>query len=253
MKVVIVAGPAHPNFMRPEYSEGWEFWGLNAIRPQWFDEKGYRWSRWFNLHRWEHLVRDWKQGLEAEVEWAKKNPEIPFYTVGDWKPGGLPNEIAFPREELNAVYPRPDYHAGSFDWMVPFAHSLGATEIALHGVCLHHATGEPESARACLEYWIGIVEALGCPVFVADDCDLFWQYHIVRSRSVYGWDDVHMLEEKPTFEHLMRQALKRGWPVPEVDVERDTEAWRQQWINYWLQMRQVTDVDETMPQPPVRA
>lgn len=196
MKVVMIGGMAHPKLMRPEYLDGgWEFWGMNAMRPPWFAEAGYKWARWFNIHRWDHLVRDWKGGLDVEVEWAKANPQIPFYTPGDWSPGGMPNEVSFPRDELNAAYPRPDYHAGSFDWLVAFALQLGATEIAIHGVHLHHATGEPESARACLEYWCGFAEGRGCTVFTAADCDLFWQYHIVRSHSVYGFDDVHIMEE----------------------------------------------------------
>lgn len=196
MKVAMIGGAAHPSLLRPEYNDGsWEFWGLNAIRAKWFDDAGLTWTRWFNIHRWEHLVRDWKQGLDAEVEWAKKNPHIPFYTPGDWAPH-IPNEVAFPREELDAAYPRGDYHAGSFDWMVALALYLGATEIAIHGVCLNLVSGEPISARACLEYWIGYAQGRGCQVHMADDCDLFWQYHYVRSHSVYGFDDVHMLEEK---------------------------------------------------------
>lgn len=236
MKVVIIAGGAFPGCMRKTYSDGsWEFWGINAIRPKWFEEAGLRWARWFNIHKWAHLMRDWRGGLEAEVKWAQENPEIPFYTPGDWQ--GLPNEVVFPRDEINAAFPRPDYHSGSFDWMVAYALLLGAEEVALHGVNLHHITGEPESARACLEYWCGFAEGRGMRIFAGRDCDLFWEYHIVRTKSVYGYTDVHMMEERPDFEFYQGEARRRGWTMPAVNLGGDPHR-ELAWASYWATLEQ---------------
>ena len=42
-----------------------ELWGFNAIRPTW--AKHFQWTRWFNLHRYEHMIRDWSTGLADEI------------------------------------------------------------------------------------------------------------------------------------------------------------------------------------------
>ena len=196
MKVAIVGGATQalneigPKIQDPE----WEIWGLNAIRPPW----NPRWTRMFNLHLWAHLVRDWAHGVRADINWAQANPTIPFYVLDPWRPGTLPNERIFPREELSHLeFARNDYHAGSFDWLVAFAVLLGADEISLHGINLFNETGEPISARPCLEYWCGYAAGRGTRVSVASDCAaLFAQYHYVRSNTVYGYDDVQLIEER---------------------------------------------------------
>lgn len=200
MKVVMIGGKARPEDMLPEYAEeGWEFWGLNAVRPPWTAD--IPWARWFNLHRFEHLVRDWSDGLRAEIKWAKENPKVPFYVLDSWQ-GELPNEVIWPRQELASLkgYTVHEYHAGSFDWMVAFAVHLGATEIDIHGctVGTDSPRDEPISARACLEYWIGFAAGRGIRVNIAPSTDIMWQYHLVRSDTVYGYDDVQLIENRFT-------------------------------------------------------
>lgn len=169
-----------------------EIWTLNAIRPAWLPNA--RISRHFNLHRYEHLVRDWKDGLERELKWAKRNPKVPFYVIGDWP--SIPKPLQFPLNELRAFARGGGYHAGSFDMMVAFAMLLKAKDIALHGINLNMESGEPLSGRACLEYWCGMAEGRGIKVHAASDCDLFAQYHIVKSHTIYGYDDVRLVEHR---------------------------------------------------------
>lgn len=198
LRVAILTAGARPQLLREEYGEpGWEFWGMNAMRPRKFDD--IRWARWFNLHRFDHLLRDWADGLLDEVEWAKANPAIPFYVLDDYEHWPVPRAVRFPRAEMAATQPRPDYHAGSFDWFIAFAVHLGAVEVAIHGLtlALDSPREEPISARACFEYWAGYAEGRGCRIWTAEDCDVFCQYHLVRSNSVYGYDDVKLVEERP--------------------------------------------------------
>ena len=56
--------------------------------------------------------------------------------------------------------------------------------------------GEPISARACLEYWLGVAEGRGVRVTVAEDCDIFAFYHLVKSNMVYGYDDTPIFEDR---------------------------------------------------------
>lgn len=174
-----------------------EFWCLNAIRPGWIPVS--RITRCFNLHRYTHLRRDWHDGVYAEAAWANRYPQIPFTVVDKWPTELLPNQVLLPRAALEAM-PNGKYHASSFDWMVALALMLGAKKISLHGINFGpvHETGEPLSARPCLEYWLGYAQGLGVKVEVARDCaSLFKQFHYVRSTMSYGFDDVRMVEERP--------------------------------------------------------
>src|SRR5574341_1831829 len=193
MNVAIIGGMVKDHEAVLRLGLNWEIWGVNACRYWWSegDYRGIRWSRWFNLHRYAHLKRDWLPNLEREIRWANEHPDVPYYVLDDW-PQVMPKQHVFPREELQ-YQPRVDYHAGTFDWLVAYACHLGARSISLHGITLMDS-GEPMSARACLEYWCGYAEGRGIEV-LAHDCDLFYQYHVVRSRTVYGYDDVKLIEE----------------------------------------------------------
>jgi hypothetical protein len=203
LKVAIIAGGAkEANFLDPKTSGQWEVWGLNAIRPNerlrgsWV--RPITWARMFNLHRFEHLNRDCPEYIYTDSEWAKRNREVPFYVVDSWH-GLLPNEHLFPIADLQSLPRGGLYHAGSLDMLVAYAVHLGAVAISLHGIglSLDSHRDEPISARACLEYWCGVAEGRGRNVSAAPDCDIFYQYHLVRSRSVYGFDDVQLIERRP--------------------------------------------------------
>lgn len=172
-----------------------EIWCLNAIRPAWLNPRKI--TRCFNLHRYAHLKRDWRDGLDREENWANIFPEVPFYVLDKWPKRILPNQVLFPRDKLDAMEPRSQYHAGSFDMMICLAAAWSYNEIVLHGINLNNETGEPISARPCLEYWVGRIEGAGTTVTVADDCDaLFRQFHYVKSNSYYGYDDVRIIEDR---------------------------------------------------------
>lgn len=172
-----------------------EIWCLNAIRPAWLPAERITWC--FNLHRYQHLRRDWRAGIYAEASWANHYPEVPFMVCDTWPKELLPRQEILPRAALEAIYPNGKYHSSSIDWMVAYALSLNAKQIGIHGVNFGPAeeSGEPISARACLEYWLGYAQGKGVQVDVAQDCaSLFKQFHYVRSESSYGFDDVRMVE-----------------------------------------------------------
>ena len=170
-----------------------EYWGLNAIHFDWFDD--YLWDRWFNLHKYQWLKENHPKVLEKEYSFGIRYPELLFYTVDEWPHRPTGRSILFPRSALEDDR-RGWYHAGSFDWLVHYAMQTKPDIIYLHGIQLNLASGEPISARACLEYWCGRAEGVGTQVIADEDCDLFYQYHLVRSRSVYGYDDVELIEDR---------------------------------------------------------
>jgi len=198
LKVAIIGGAAREEqFLGQHEGPGWEIWGLNSIRPD-GREKGWqpiRWARMFNLHRFEHLNRDAYQYILWDTAWSKANPQIPIYVIDTWH-GLLERERLFPVASLARLTPRGGrYHAGSFDMLVAYAILEGAAEIALHGIglALDSWREEPISARACLEYWCGVAEGRGIRVTASEDCDIFAQYHLVKSHSVYGYDDIRLI------------------------------------------------------------
>lgn len=194
MKVAILGGAARPQHW-PYYfakaRKGWEIWGLNSIRPTWAG----RFDRMFNLHRLAHLKRDCPDYIEWDTFYSFRHPKVPIYVVDSWK-GLLKNQVIFPLKALQHLPRGGKYHASSIDMMVAYALHLKATQIAIHGINFHMESGEPISARACLEYWCGIAEGRGVKVTTAPDCQLFYQFHYVRSRSIYGFDDVHIIEDR---------------------------------------------------------
>ena len=176
----------------PDYDQKrWEVWGVNSIRPHWVN----RWDRMFNLHRFSHLERDCPQYVDWDTTWSRRNPKVPLYVCDSWG-GLLTNELLYPLARIQRLPRGGLYHAGSFDMLVAMAVLMKAKDIRLHGIGLNNESGEPISARACMEYWCGVAEGRGIPVFSTPDCDLFLQYHIVKSRTVYGFDDVKLVEDK---------------------------------------------------------
>lgn len=193
LKVAIVGGVAKKSGGLLELDRSWEFWGLNNCIPQWLGPKYVRLDKWFHLHRRSELVAEIPAHVEWFEDWANQHDEIEIVLLEPW--AALPNAVIFPREELSKM-PRADYHCGSFDWMVAYALHLGATEIFLTGIKLHTESGEPISSGPCLEYWCGYAEGLGVKVTVANDCDLFFNWHLVKSHYVYGYDKWDLIENR---------------------------------------------------------
>lgn len=192
MKVAIFSGGGVGAI--PYYDSTWKLWGMNSCH---LSAEGTKWHKMFNLHRFAHLERDCPQHIDWDTAFSRRNPNCPVYVIDSWK-GLLKNQVLFPRAAL-AKQPRPNYHASSFDWLVAYAVHLGAKCIGLHGArfALDSPREEPISAQACLEYWCGYAEGRGVKI-MADErrSELFRQYHLVASRSVYGYDDVRMVESR---------------------------------------------------------
>lgn len=201
-KAIVIGGRATARYLKG-YDKTWELWGLNAIRPfavEWVLDRP--WSRMFNLHLWEYLKRDWSDGLEKDIGWAHLHPKVPFYVCDPWAIGALPRQVIFPRRTLEKM-PHGTYHAGSFDWLAAFAAHLKLVALDFHGVGLNMESGEPLSARACLEYWCGYAEGRGCKITFSPDSQPFAQYHLVKSDTVYGYDDVKLLEDQTGWQHTV--------------------------------------------------
>lgn len=191
MKIAIIGAGAGQQATWP-YDDTWTFWGINSVHRT----HGAPWAAMFNLHRLAHLERDCPQYVDWDSAFSRRNPKVPMVVIDSWK-GLLKHQVLFPRREL-VRQPRADYHASSFDWLVAYAIHLKATRIHLHGAnfALDSPREEPVSARACLEYWCGYAQGRGIEVREYDCHGLFRQFHFVMSGTVYGYDDVRMVETR---------------------------------------------------------
>lgn len=194
MKVAIIGNGAAPG-AATMYDDTWTFWGMNSVHRR-RDLYVPRWALMFNLHRLAHLERDCPQYVDWDSVFSRRNPKVPMVVCDSWK-GLLKNQVIYPRAAI-AKMPRGEYHASSFDMMVALAIHQKAELIHLHGA--NFATDspreEPISARACLEYWCGYAQGRGIDVIPVRSHGLFKQFHLVMTDSYYGFDDVHMIEER---------------------------------------------------------
>lgn len=189
LKICIVGPGCGPRAIG-NYDNTWTFWGINAA----YRKVQTRWGLMFNLHRLAHLERDCPEYIDWDAAFSRRNPNVPMVVVDSWGKL-LKNQRLFPYAEL-ARQPRGRYHASSFDLLVAYATHFKAQHLHLHGA--HFAVDgpgeEPISARACLEYWCGYAQGQGIKVEAFNSTGLFRQFHLVMSDTVYGWDDVHMIE-----------------------------------------------------------
>ena len=165
-------------------AEGFEIWGFNDMREGF--ERDHA-DRWFQIHSREYLRDKWKLWLSAEYFWAeywKEGGAVPLYTQEHYP--DMVGSIAFPKKEIEAM-PFGSHHCGSFDWLIACAILWQASEIHVYGVGLSY-NGEPLSARACLEFWLGVAVGKGIKVHVVS-ADLFYTFNLVRSHWQYGWDE----------------------------------------------------------------
>lgn len=193
MKIAIIGGVAKKSDGILALGRDWEIWGVNLCIPPWLGNAYVRLDKWFHLHKRSWLEDEIPEALKAFEDWALKHEEMEFFVTAPWDK--LPAAKVFPRDELRLM-PRGDYHCGSFDWMVAYAVYLGATEIMLSGIKLHHESAEPLSSGACLEYWCGYAEGRGVKVTTAPSCELFFNFHLVKSHYVYGYDKWDLIEDR---------------------------------------------------------
>lgn len=168
-----------------------EVWGMNLVLHPWVK----KWTHRFQLHAYQHLEKNWSGGLKQLSEWLHQHKEVPLYTLDRWPDEVAPNQRIFPRQKLEE-FPRANYHCCTVDWLIAFAIHLNATAIGLHGVSSDICSDQPLSARACIEYWSGFAAGRGIRMISAADCGLFCYLHLVRSNTVYGYDDTDLFEDR---------------------------------------------------------
>lgn len=190
---VAIVGKGFDHSIVPWGTEGYEFWGLNdqpGNRPEYAPIECY--TRWFQLHPPHYLEVHYPRGIKDLKRWWGTPRGVKLYMDRhyDW----LPDSVPYPKAEVEALCSYGHYHCSSFDWMVALAILEGWSRIEMYGVDFFTfpsiLNGEPISARACLEFWLGVAAGRGIDVAVSQRGDLFTNIHVAiyRSDLQYGFE-----------------------------------------------------------------
>ena len=166
-----------------------EVWGFNELYRV-YDPTLYRFTRWFELHIRSYFANpEW----HAHALFLNRLLDLGVTVYLPKRDAAVIRSKFYPRAKVAALSPHGEYHAGSFDWMVALAIAEGFTEITLYGVDFAGG-GEPISARACLEYWLGVAEGRGIVTRVVGG-DVFRIFHLTRSDTPYGFAPFRLVQE----------------------------------------------------------
>lgn len=197
---VALLGFGDPGDFDPHESKrhsAWECWGANYA-PRWTEERGVKWSRFYQLHPWETAD-------PYEIAWAKwcRKNHIPVYVFWphhtQWKQHATAWVTkAYPYTNIRSTFlwkgrGRRHVHDGFFasSWSYMVAHALyeRVAEIGLFGVRLHE--GSPRERLVeypALLWWLGVAHGQGVQVTIQQGSDLMAYPHL------YGRDYIEEVE-----------------------------------------------------------
>lgn len=162
MKTVRIYGVARNLARTPPPIEGQEVWVANNpksyydIRLLRFRET-HEWTRWFNLHSTEWMLKTYPKGYAWYAEQTK-----PIY-LRDVDPT-IPASVKFPREVLQAYFGGPQmgspgrYFTCSICWLIALAIYEGFERIEFYGLTLKDKPARSHDCykfeRPCFFYWV---------------------------------------------------------------------------------------------------
>jgi len=201
---VLIPGFADPNWERAQrwrterrHKASREVWTFNPLPRRWREEVSAQSAvvdRHFELHpMWLHR----KKGRRSYVSWLE-HVALEVQTTEVWtQEGGVDMYGAhkFPLAGLAGLPRGGEYHAGTVDMLVAFALSLVGErrvgKLTLDGLN-YDEWGEPYSARACLEYWLGVAEGRGVSVEMRGQ-------RVLRNTARFGPDPGDIDERNPVY------------------------------------------------------
>lgn len=160
----------------PEFLEGAERWGTNAVAFRRYGGSFDRWTRWFDLHRTPHIL---KQRPEVYQWYREQDGSRPIY---QWEVNPeIPGSRAYPIEAIRAYFGDDAEDAryparvesdfwGSLPWMLALAIYEGFEAIDLFWFVVDTQCHEKQIPS--VRYWIGQARGRGIRVTVHGDSSL---------------------------------------------------------------------------------
>jgi hypothetical protein len=180
MKTVQFLGYA-PNVRNAPAIPGAERWCFNSYRTYHlrFPEARETYTRWFDLHSKEHILKTRYQSYD----WYKEQTK-PIYLQEQQE--DIPSSLAFPAEALMKHFGTPEapetFFTCSAAWMIALAIYEGFERIDVWGIAAASNDTEYNYERPCIAYWVGRARQAGIEVFLPPSVD------IVTTQKLYGYE-----------------------------------------------------------------
>lgn len=178
-KIALIGTAPSSRMLAPFGDPSWTIWacspGNQNILP--------RADAWFELHGNLHWPECQSYGLPY-IEWLKRLT-IPVYMQDK---NYVPHAIVFPKEEMVKEFGR-DFFTSSFAWMMAFAITQGAKEIALYGIDMA-SRDEYILQRPGFYFFRHMAEQRGIKVSAPNESD------IMQPPGLYGYSDVTPMGRK---------------------------------------------------------
>ena len=119
---------------------------------------------------------------------------------------GLKNTVVYPIEEIIAMFPRK-YFTNTISYGIAYALYLKAIGMELDTIGIWGVdmavTAEYGHQRPSCEYFIGLAEGMGVPVFLPDECDL------CKSAMLYGFETEQTSELEAKYKARKAELVQR--------------------------------------------
>jgi hypothetical protein len=150
LRKIALIGSAPTVDLAPWYDPSWEIWAHATVHPY-----CKRVDRYFDLHPWEWIST---KPVPGYLKWLADN-QTPIYMQRKFSK--VPASLRFPRERLEAEYPR--YFTSHVAWMIALALAEGVSHLGFYGI--HYALDEEhKKQRAGCEFWMGIAVGRGVQI-----------------------------------------------------------------------------------------
>jgi hypothetical protein len=173
LKIAMIGTAPSSRMLAPFNDPSWTIWACSPgnmnVLP--------RVDAWFELHGNLHWPECKSYG-EPYIEWLKRLT-IPVYMQNQQY---LPHAKTFPKEEMVAQFGR-DFFTSSFAWMMAFAITQGAKEIALYGIDMA-SRDEYILQRPGFYYFRQMALQRGIKVSAPNESD------IMQPPGLYGYSEV---------------------------------------------------------------
>lgn len=125
LKIALIGTAPSSRMLAPFHDPSWKIWSCSPGNMNMLP----RWDAWFELHN-NLLWPECRSYGEPYVEWLRKQTDKPIYMQDQ---SLVSHALTFPKDQMVQEFGRY-FFTSSFAWMMAFAITEGAKEIALFGV-----------------------------------------------------------------------------------------------------------------------
>lgn len=223
LKVALIGTAPSSRMLAPFADTSWKIWACSPGNMNLLP----RVDVWFELHG-NLLWPECKSYGEPYIEWLKKQTFPVFMQDKSF----VPNALVFPKDQMVSEF-GPDFFTSSFAWMMAYAITQGAKEIALYGIDMA-SRDEYILQRPGFFFFRHIAQSRGIKVSAPNESD------IMRSPGLYGYSEVTPFgrkilareqEIKQRLDGMKQEAQRLQHSITYLEgAVEDVDYWKSIWI-----------------------